>query len=182
MNAQEPLEERLLMVKMHEEFLGRIDSAIKKKHSIEACWLCYSCFESRITRSLDKISVACSDRKCFENKRIGIVTKIDCLMRLSRQQYFATEAFDRKLLREVKAWCKKRNVLVHELVTLNNYEGMDIRFLELAKEGQKLLQQLYAQTTEFRNHYYEIASAPPFPQNVINKCRLLKAGGNNAKT
>ena len=182
MNANEPLEERLLMVEMHKDVLKRIDTAIKRKHSIEACWLCYSCFESRITRSLEKISVTCSGRRCFENIRVGIVTKIDCLKRLSRHHYFATEAFDRKLLDEVKAWCRERNKLVHALVTLNNYEGMDARFLKLSKDGQQLVQKLYAQTTEFRNHYYEIASTPPFPQDVISKCRLLKDRGNNAKT
>lgn len=172
MRATESYEDRLKMAEMHDDVLQRLDNAIKKKQSVEACWLCYACFESRITRSLEKLSVACSKRNCYQNHRVGISTRIDCLKRLSNQKYVGTEHFDKQLLGNIKSWCHDRNTLVHALVTLNNYSGMDKRFLDLAKRGKPLVEQLYAQTTDFRTEYYKIDSMPTFPENSEQKCRL----------
>lgn len=162
------------MVEMHDDVLRRIETAIKKKQSIEACWLCYSCFESRITRTLEKVSECCRERRCYQNNKVGIATRIDCIKRLKKQCYAGTEHFDTHLLGEIKAWCKDRNMLVHALVTLNNYYDMDAKFLELAKRGKPLVDSLYTQTTAFRNAYYELSEMPLFPEMVHKKCRLLK--------
>lgn len=162
------------MAEMHDDVLKRIETAIKKKQSIEACWLCYSCFESRITRTLEKVSECCRERKCFQNKRVGIKTKIDCLKRLKKLKYAGTENFDSQLLGQVCAWCKERNTLVHALVTLNNYYGMDEKFLQLAVRGKPLVEKLYSQTTEFRNEYYKMDKLQPFPEEAHKKCRLFK--------
>ena len=174
MRPQESLEERLQMVDMHDDVLYRIETAIRRKQSIEACWLCYACFESRITRTLEKVSESCQERKCYHNNKVGIATRIDCIKRLKRQCYAGTEHFDIHLLGGIKAWCNDRNKLVHALVTLNNYYGMDKKFLELAKRGKPLVDSLYTQTTAFRNAYYELSEMPPFPEMVHEKCRLLK--------
>ncbi len=174
MRALDSYEDRLKMAEMHDDVLKRIDAAIKKKQSIEACWLCYACFESRITRTLEKISANCSKRNCFENHKVGIITKIDCLKRLRKLKYAGTDNFDNQLLGNIKGWCKERNKLVHALVTLNNYSGMDKSFLDLAKRGKPLVERLYQQTTVFRNKYYEIETMPIFPENAEEKCRLKK--------
>ena len=174
MKAQDSYEDRLKMVEMHDDVLKRIESAIKKKHSIEACWLCYACFESRISRSLEKVSVNCTKRNCYNNHKVGIVTRIDCLKRLSKLKYAGTEHFDNQLLGRIKNWCYERNTLVHALVTLNNYDGMDKKFLDLAKRGKPLVEELYKQTTAFRNEYYEIEAMSAFPEEAENKCRLKK--------
>lgn len=174
MRAKETYEERAKMALMHGDVLNRIDSAIKKKHSIEACWLCYSCFESRITRTLEKVSENCTERKCYRNPKVGIKTRIDCLKRLGKKSYAGSENFDNQLLGQVYAWCKERNTLVHALVTLNNYYGMDEKFLTLAKQGKPLVEKLYAQTTNFRSNYYKLSEMPSFPDDVQDKCRLLK--------
>jgi len=167
-------EKRLEMAKMHDDIILRIDNAIKKKQAIEACWLCYACFESRITRTIDKLSVCCKERKCYNNHKVGIVTKIDCLKRLSRQNYGGANQFENALLGEVKVWCKERNILVHDLVSLNNYRGIDKKFLDLAKKGRTILEKLYKQTTNFRNIYYQLDELPEIPTKVIDKCRLIK--------
>lgn len=78
------------------------------------------------------------------------------------------------MLGNIKGWCKGRNKLVHALVTLNNYSGMDKKFLDLAKHGKPLVEELYKQTTDFRNEYYGIESMPVFPESAENKCRLKK--------
>lgn len=174
MQAQDSYEDRLKMVEMHDDVLKRIESAIKKKQSIEACWLCYACFESRISRSLEKLSVNCTKRNCYQNHRVGIVTRIECLKRLCNLRYAGSEHFDKQLLGNIRGWCKDRNKLVHALVTLNNYSGMDKKFLELAKRGKPLVEKLYKQTTAFRNEYYEIETMPVFPEDAENKCRLKK--------
>ena len=179
MKSQDSYEDRLKMVEMHDDILKRIDDAIKKKQSIEACWLCYACFENRITRSLEKISEHCSKRNCYKNHNVGIVTRIECLKRLSKQKYDGTDSFDNQLLGNIKGWCRERNTLVHALVSLNNYSGMDRKFLDLAKIGKPLVEKLYQQTTEFRNRYYEIESLSIFPENAEKKCRLKKKECHN---
>ena len=174
MKPKENFEQRTQMAEMHDDVLKRIDNAIKKKHSIEACWLCYSCFESRITRTLEKASENCAEKKCFQNPKVGIKTRIDCLKRLKKLSYAGVECFDSQLLGQVYSWCKERNGLVHALVTLNNYYGMDEKFLALARQGKTLVEKLYAQTTSFRNNYYQLNQMPDFPSEAHDKCRLLK--------
>ncbi len=174
MHANDSYEDRLKMVEMHNDILKRIDTAIKKKRSIEACWLCYSCFESRIVRTLEKVSEKCSKRNCYLSKRVGIVKRIECLKRLSNLDYMGTKSFDTQLLGSIIVWCKERNKYVHALVTLNNYEGMDKKFLDLAKRGKPLVDKLYEQTTEFRNIYYDSEEIPAFPTRAEDKCQLGK--------
>lgn len=174
MEAQDSYSDRLKMAEMHDDILKRIDNAIKKKQSIEACWLCYACFESRITRTLEKVSVNCSKRRCYNNFRVGIATRIECLKRLKQNDYAGIENFDSGLLGNIKVWCRERNKLVHALVTLNNYVGMDKKFLDLAKKGKLLVEQLYQQTTQFRNKYYEMESMSAFPKCAEEKCSLGK--------
>lgn len=174
MKATDTYRDRLLMAEMHDDVLQRLETAIAKKRSIEACWLCYSCFESRITRTLEKVSECCPEHKCYQNHKVGINTRIECLKRLKKLGYAGTEHFDNQLLGQVIAWCKERNTLVHALVTLNNYYGIDDKFLQLAVKGKPLVEKLYSQTTDFRNKYYELTEMPEFPEQAHSKCRLLK--------
>lgn len=174
MKPHEPIEERLQMAEMHDNVLLRITTAIENKQSIEACWLCYSCFESRVARTLEKVSECCPERRCYKNHKVGINTKIECLKRLKKLGYAGTEHFDNQLLGQIGKWCKERNTLVHALVTLNNYYGMDEKFLQLAAEGKPLVEKLYAQTTSFRNEYYQLTAMPEFPEKAHSRCRLLK--------
>ena len=38
------------------------------------------------------------------------------------------DVFDSQTFRGIIEWCRERNTLVHALVTLNNYKGMDKKF------------------------------------------------------
>lgn len=174
MKPKETLEIRTQMAEMHDDILLRIDSAIKKKQSIEACWLCYACFESRVNRTLEKVSEHCIGRKCYQNPKVGIKRKIECLKRLKKLNYMGMEVFDNQTLGEIVTWCRERDILVHALVTLNNYYGMDKKFLDLAKKGKPLVEAIYSQTTIFRNCYYKLENAPLFPVQASEKCYLLK--------
>lgn len=174
MNPKEPLDERLKMVKMHDDVMKRIDTAIKKKNCIEACWLCYSCMDNRITRTLEKLSEKCCKRNCYNNPRVGISSRIACLKRLIKKCYAGTELIESKLLGDIQKWCKTRNTYVHNLITLNNYENIDEKFMTLAKEGKPLVDALYKQMTEFRENYYNLKEMPEFPKDVEQKCQLRK--------
>lgn len=181
MKARDSYEDRLLMAEMHDDILRRIENAIKKKQSIEACWLCYACFESRITRTLEKVSEQCRGRKCYQNPKVGIKRKIECLKRLKKLSYMGMEVFDNQTFGQIVEWCKERDKLVHALVTLNNYYGMDKNFLILAKRGRPLVEALYQQTTSFRNNYYQLESSSAFPEKASEKCYLLKSKKSDAE-
>lgn len=174
MKAKDTYTDRLRMADMHNDVLQRLEKAISEKRSIEACWLCYSCFESRITRTMEKLSEDCLCRRCYQNYKVGIKTKIDCLKHLRKLNYSGAERFDSQLLGDIIAWCKERNTLVHALVSLNNYYGIDDKFLKLAVKGKPLVEKLYSQATQFRNQYYGLEEMPTFPCEVEKKCRLLK--------
>ncbi len=175
MKPKESFKIRTQMAEMHDDILERIETAIKKKQSIEACWLCYACFESRVTRTLEKVSEHCGGRRCYQNPKVGIKRKIECLKRLKKLNYLGMEAFDNQTFGEIIVWCRERDKLVHALVSLNNYYGMDKRFLELAKKGKPLVEKIYKETTSFRNKYYEIENAPAFPEGASERCYLLKS-------
>lgn len=174
MNAKDSYEDRLKMAEMHDDVLERFKRAVENKHCIKACWLCYACFESRITRTLEKVSVKCFKRTCYENHKVGINTRIECLKKLINLNYACMANFDIQLLDNIKEWCKERNTLTHGLITLNNYSGMDEKFINLAKKGEPLVEELYQQTTQFRNEYYKINEMPDFPDDAEQKCRLKK--------
>ena len=116
----------------------------------------------------------CPERRCFQNHKVGIKARIDCIKQLRKQSYPHLDSFDANTLGQILAWCNERNTLVHALVTLNNYDGMDAKFLALARKGKLLVEKLYDETTTFRNGYYELAEMPEFPERVIITCRLLK--------
>ncbi len=172
MEPKENITIRMKMAEMHENFLGRIETAVKKKRSIEACWLCYACFENRVIRLIDKVVSHCPKATCLNNNRAGISSRIDCIKRLCRKQYGGFEHIDSELIGAIKGWCKERNRLVHGLVALDLYEGMDAKFLSLAKSGLQLVQQLYEESTKFREWYYRTDVLENFPTYVVEKCRL----------
>ena len=173
MQATDSYEDRVKMVGMHSDVLKRINSAITEKRSIEACWFCYACLEGRLKRTLEKLSQNCLKGCCREKGRlVSFSARLNCIDRLRSYSYAGAEYFDQKLLDDIRKWCLDRNKLVHALVTLNNYEGMDEKFLELAVRGKPLVEQLYKQTTKFRMYYYEIESLPEFPTKAEKKCRL----------
>lgn len=176
MKAKESYEVRNKMAEMHDDILKRIDDAIDNKRGIEACWLCYSCFENRISRTLNKASEKCSKRRCYDS-HCSIKTKIECLNRLNNINYPLISIFDINLFKEIKKWCNRRNRLVHALLDLDIYDTIDDEFFQLAKDGRMLAKELYSQTTDFRNHYYDVRELPDFPNAVESKCKLKTKKG-----
>lgn len=77
-------------------------------------------------------------RKCYENSKVGIAGRIEYIKRF-----------------------------VRALTTLNNYYGMDQKFLALAKRGEPLVNKLYSETTAFRSKYYEATEMPVFPVKTM---------------
>ena len=172
MNPQESYEIRCEMAKMHDAVLTRIEEAYKNDRYIEVCWLCYACFESRVNRVLSKMCSGCTKEKRNENRHIGIVTKLECYIRLIKNKYPPLEKESIKLLRTVKTWCKARNKLIHGLVSLEYYNDADKKFKELAQEGRQLVSEMYSLGKDVREYYYEASAIPMFDTSVVDKCKL----------
>lgn len=174
MVKKENIELRLEMAKMHDEVLDSLEKAIDEKNYVTATWLCYACFESRIGRTLNKLSEKCPCRKCQNNNKVGITTRVECVKRCSQNSYRGAENFDTKLLGKIKGWLKTRNIYMHNLVSLENYKNKDIQFKELALDGYNYVTELYKETTMFRKEYYKVNKKKKFDDIVLSKCKLAK--------
>lgn len=172
MEPKEPIEIRKEMAIMHDEVLARIQSAYKRGQFFEVCWLCYGCFENRINRSLEKICSGCSKPARTDNTRIGITTKIDCLLRLMKQKYSPLQDEDRDLISTIKGWCAERNNLTHGIISLDQYFRLDKEFENLAKRGVPLVKKLYSFGTDVREYYYGADQIPEFDSKTQKTCRL----------
>lgn len=169
MKREEPYEIRCEMAKMHDTFLNKLDSAMKKKRFVEASWLCYAIFEQRITRIIKKHIVKCPrGKRGKDEKPIGITTRLLCLQKLCKQKYGPYADFDCELLREINTWCKRRNALIHGLVSLEHYKKYDNEFESLSKDGEPLVKRLYAEATKARGWYRADNHLEKFPEI---KCR-----------
>ena len=169
MKSKETYETRLEMAHMHDEFLERLDAAMKQHNYVEASWLCYAIFEQRITRIVEKHITKCPKQNRNDNKyHVGIRTKITCLKKLSKVQYGAYANFDSKLLSEIAGWCKKRNTLMHGLVSLELYKKYDKEFKDLAESGTPMVKKLYEEASKVREWCRSDHKFGAFP---VIKCR-----------
>ncbi len=172
MKQTEPLETRKKMVYMHDEMRQRLDNAMNNNRYVEASWICYAIFEQRITRIMMKHLKKCPKGKRRKDERhVGISTKIQCLKKLTQKGYGAYSEFDKKLLNDIDKWCKKRNTLVHDLVSLDNYKNYDKEFEALAKAGEPLVKKLYKEAEKIRRWCYkENNNFGKFPE-IKCKCK-----------
>lgn len=171
MKPKEKLEIRKEMVSMHDEYLTRLNSALQAEMYVEAVWLCYSIFEQRITRLIEKHISYCPRQKKVKGKPAAISTRIACVQHLIAVEYGGYKSFDSQLLSDILTWCERRNDLVHGLVTLDHYKKYDVEFKQLAHEGEPLVQKLYEEVSKFRKWYYEVNSFDRFPEFY---CRCKK--------
>ncbi|MCI8468836.1 MAG: hypothetical protein HFJ75_05020 [Eggerthellaceae bacterium] len=172
MEPLEPYEKRLEMAAMHDDVLQRINNAIERGSYVETCWYAYACFENRFDRIISKIAQGCPKAPRAENARpTGITTKIECLIRLSKREYPLVKDVKPDTLRSVKRWCKERNKLVHQLVTLDQYDDVDSQFQKLAEESADLVDLVYQIGAIVRDNYYDADSIIPIDNDNAKKCR-----------
>ena len=169
MKTIEKYEKRVEMVKMHDEYINRMKESIKNEEYVEAVWFCYAIFEQRITRLILKHISCCPKKIKKEGKPAAITTRINCIKQLISNKYSSYELLDIKLLDEILTWCKTRNTLVHELISLEHYKKYDEEFKKLALEGEPLVLKLYEQITQFRKMWYKEESPKYFP-SIKCKC------------
>lgn len=174
MISAEEKEQRIQRVDMHDFFLKRIENAIHSEQYIEASWLIYSCFENRYFRTVEKIKNYCkySTRKCKKSgNELALRTKVKCIQRLAEadcsciRDNFTDELFEKTL-----RWIKARNKLMHNLLTLEEYEEMDDKFKQSAEEGIILLKQTYNACTGFRASFFDANYDFQFPECCMEKC------------
>ena len=82
------------------------------------------------------------------------------MTKLCEKKYGPYAEFDKKLLEDILSWCKRRNDLIHGLVSLEHYRKYDNEFKELAIDGAPLVKRLYEEAAKVRewcrgNHQFE---------------------------
>lgn len=173
MRPKESLKIREEMAVMHDDVLNRIEIACKSHCYYEACWLCYACFESRVNRAIEKICIGCDKPDRDNRETIGITTKLECLQNLIKANYEPFRIEDIKkwnynLITTVKGWCKERNALIHNGVTLEEYKSLNKKIENLAKRGKELIGEMYEFGGLIRDYYYQADEMPSFSNS---KCR-----------
>ena len=165
MPKKEALDTRLQMARMHDSMVEKLDSAMKKGEYVEASWLCYAIFEQRVTRIIQKHLHKCPRQHRSEKaKDVGISTRLDCIIKLTKQGYGGYTHVEHKVFSQIKKWCKQRNLLVHSLLDIKSYKKYDEAFKELAEEGYLLVPQVYDEAAKIRNWCNENNSFPKFPE------------------
>ena len=185
MQSTEEKAVRLKHVDMHDFFLNRIDTSIEEERYIEASWLIYSCLENRFFRTLQKYKKQCKyckgKSKCKKNKNeLAISTKIDCVKRLIENNVpCISESFTIDQLDSIKKWVKKRNNMMHDLLSLSTYQNMDENFKESAINGKQLLDDLYESCTSFRSKFYADGYEFIFPDEAMEGCACKPRNDQN---
>ena len=177
--AKEPYEIRRQMADMHDEFLDRLSHAIDEEAYVEAAWLCYSIFEQRTNRIVEKYISECpKEKRLKKGNPIKISTKLHCIRKLIEKQYDPFAGFDMELINEIQKWCKARNELVHGLVSLEHYKKYDEEFEMLAKSGAPLVKRMYGEATRirewYRNENNQMGTFPVFRCKCEKRCIIEK--------
>ena len=180
MISTEEKEIRERMVEMHQFFIDKINAAIEDGRYIEASWLIYSCIENRFFRVLQKYKRQCKycNGKCNKNKNeLAISTKISCVKRLWENKVpCISNSFSPEQLDEISSWVKRRNNMMHDLLSLENYKNTDEDFKKSAIDGQDILSKLYDSCTKFRREFYSDGYAFVFPEKSMEGCPCNRNG------
>ena len=183
MESTEEKDIRERMVDMHQFFIDRIDVAVRSERFIEASWLIYACIENRFFRILQKYKSQCkySKGKCRKNKNeLAISTKVSCVKRLCENNVSCiADSFSLEQLEELRSWVKRRNDMMHLLLSLETYKSADEHFKALAIEGQTILTELYLSCTQFRKAFYSDGYVFQFPDKAMEGCPCNKNNKNN---
>lgn len=170
------------MVRMHNEFINKINEAVETNNYIIATWLCYAVFEQRIHRILEKIITQCpKERRSSNDRPTSISTKIGCLKKLIKYSYASLDGVDTQLLVDIEEWNRKRNTLTHSLVRLDTYHDINQNFEEVARSGQELVARLYSEAGKVRVLFMSMEKIPDFPadytSNVMKDGKKIKIPG-----
>jgi hypothetical protein len=166
------------MVDMHQFFIDKIDDALEEERFIEASWLIYACIENRFFRVLQKYKHLCSKctGKCRKNRNeLALSTKRQCVERLREANVTCiSESFSKEQLENIKDWVKRRNTLMHNLLSLESYQQSDNEFRDIALQGRPILDELYSSCTKFRSIFYQDGYEFYFPQSAMDACSCGK--------
>lgn len=176
MKSTEDYSVRLKMVSMHQFFIDKVDDALDSDKYFEASWLIYSCLENRYFRVLDKYKRKCrycvKGGKCRKgSNKLAISTKISCVERLAKRGVECAKPFSGALIEDTRAWIKRRNRLMHNLLSLEDYQDkFDSEFKKLAIDGKAILEKTYAACSEFRAIFYRDDYVFEFPEECMEAC------------
>lgn len=174
MFANENLKTRKEMVKMHDEYLKRLDEAINNNRYIEASWLCYAIIEQRVSRLILKNLKNCKKNKRTKDNTASIKVRLNCIINLIKKNYNNLGQLDIELFQKIKKWCELRNDLTHDLVSLDKYKCYDDEFKKLASDGYNLIKELYKESSKYRNLWYHADGClEAFPESCKSKQQCI---------
>jgi len=139
---------------MHEQYMADLAKSMKKRAYITASWLCYSMFEQRTNRIIEKYIDQCPRRTRTSKAPTGAISnRLKCIKKICESSYDGFTEIDVTLLSQIIEWCKDRNSLMHDLVRIDRYKKYDDDFKLLAEQGYGLIMRYYEAATKFRNWY-----------------------------
>lgn len=175
MEPRETLDQLLQMAEMHDDMINAIEEAIAAGDYVEACWYEYGCLESRVGRMIEKVIEGCPKGPRNNTRAVGITTKVECLSRLAVNGHPFFDRNDQGSLGQVKEWIKRRNRLVHKLVTLEEYRASASEFEKLANDGLRHVRRAYSIAAKVRSRFYDTEVITPFDDSKCQcKVRCLR--------
>ena len=82
-----------------------------------------------------------------------------------------SDSFPGEIFDEVRAWVKSRNRLMHNLLSLEDYEDhFDNDFKELALSGKIIVEDAYDACTKFREAFFQPDYKFVFPESCMEEC------------
>ena len=165
---------RLEMVDMHRTYINNLKKSFDSKNYIETPKMCYTIFEQRINRLIEKNVQYCPKEKKEKGRPASISARINCIINLIENKYNGLNNLNKELFDDILKWCDKRNNLVHDLVKIDRYKTYDSEFYELAVNGINLVQIMYEEISKYRKIWYDlpepIVSFPKFKCNCNKRC------------
>lgn len=165
---------RIEMVDMHNTYISNLKKSFNNKNYIEASWICYSIFEQRVNRIIEKNIQYCSKKAKKKGRPASISARINCIINLIEKKYNGLDNLNKELFNDILKWCDKRNNLVHDLVKLDRYKNYNDEFHDLATNGISLVEKMYEEISKYRKLWYKmpepITSFPNFDCKCNTKC------------
>ncbi len=175
MIATEDISTRKEMVLMHNEYLSRLEKAMKEENYIEASWLCYAIMEQRVNRLIMKHIRYCPKKEKTDQYPVSINTRLNCIKNLISKNFNGYGILDLNLFLNISDWCKLRNNLTHSLISLNKYKKYDEEFKNLALNGYELVKKMYDESSKYRIWWYKSdICTEEFPCGCKNNSKCLK--------
>ena len=132
--------------------IGRLDSALKSKFFLEACWIEYAICEDRCDSLLNKSG---GPIPCNPGQFVSINRKIiELKLRWKNDPYLSTVQELPSILEEVRKWKNRRNPLMHQLVKMaRDWPSINNDASILAADGRDIVGRFASAAMKVRRRF-----------------------------